>query len=87
MIDVYSTPTNLPDFSDLDLNFDIIDSHHHLFDLDAVYYPWLTDDPESHFLLGNYDELKKNYLPKDYFHLHFFLKCKHVDAHKRLNDF
>ena len=66
MIDVYSTPTNLPDFSDLDLNFDIIDSHHHLFDLDAVYYPWLTDVPESHFLLGDYDGIKKNYLPEDY---------------------
>ena len=34
-----SKPVNLPDFSDLDLNFDIVDSHHHLFDLQAVYYP------------------------------------------------
>ena len=35
----FSTPTNLPDFSGLDLNFEIIDAHHHLFDLDEVYYP------------------------------------------------
>ena len=61
-----SIPTNLPDFSNLDMDFDIIDCHHHLFDLNAVYYPWLTDQPESHFLLGNYDGIKKNYSPEDY---------------------
>ncbi len=31
-----SRPINLPDFSGLDLDFDIVDSHHHLFDLAAV---------------------------------------------------
>lgn len=61
-----STPTNLPDFAGLDLDFDILDSHHHLFDLGAVYYPWLTDHPEEHFLLGNYDALKCNYAVADY---------------------
>ena len=61
-----STPINLPDFSGLDLNFEIIDAHHHLFDLDEVYYPWLTDEPEKHFLLGNYDALKRNYSCEDY---------------------
>lgn len=60
-----STPTDLPDFSDLDLDFDIVDCHHHLFGLDSVYYPWLTDRAEENFLLGNYDALKKNYLPGD----------------------
>ena len=62
----FSTPINLPDFSELDLNFEIIDAHHHLFDLDEVYYPWLTDEPEKHFLLGNYDALKRNYSCEDY---------------------
>ena len=61
-----STPINLPDLSGLDLNFEIIDAHHHLFDLDEVYYPWLTDEPEKHFLLGNYDALKRNYSCEDY---------------------
>ncbi|MDE0941386.1 MAG: amidohydrolase family protein [Alphaproteobacteria bacterium] len=65
MVDV-STPTNLPDFADLDLSFDIIDSHHHLFDLREVYYPWLTDHHEEHFLLGNYEALKQNYGPADF---------------------
>ena len=44
----------------------IIDSHHHFFDLEAVYYPWLTDTPEPHFLLGNYDAIKHDFLPEDY---------------------
>ena len=61
-----SEPRNLPDFSALDLDFDIIDSHHHLFDLRAVHYPWLTDRQEEHFLLGNYDALKRNYTVADY---------------------
>lgn len=61
-----SRPTNLPDFSGLDLNFDIIDSHHHLFDLDAVYYPWLTDKPNPRFLLDGYEALKRDYSPDDF---------------------
>ena len=44
----------------------IIDTHHHFFDLEAVYYPWLTDRPEPHFLLGNYDAIKRNFSPDDY---------------------
>lgn len=59
-------PANLPDFDGLDLNFDIVDSHHHLFDLDRLYYPWLSDVPEQNFLLGDYQQLRKNYLPADY---------------------
>ena len=61
-----SQAINLPDFSGLDLDFEIIDSHHHLFDLQAVYYPWLTDHPEQDFLLGDYDALKRNYGVADY---------------------
>ncbi|MBT7760454.1 MAG: hypothetical protein HN732_24195 [Rhodospirillaceae bacterium] len=66
MTEDISIPRNLPDFTGLDLDFDIIDSHHHLFDLQAVHYPWLTDHQEEHFLLGNYDALKRNYSPADY---------------------
>jgi predicted TIM-barrel fold metal-dependent hydrolase len=64
--DTISTPTSLPNFEGLDMNFDIIDSHHHLFDLGQVYYPWLTDHLEPNMLLGNYDAIKQNYLPADY---------------------
>lgn len=48
------------------MDFDIIDSHHHLFNLDQLCYPWLTDHPEPGFLLGNYEAIKKNYLFGDY---------------------
>ncbi|WP_420564269.1 amidohydrolase family protein [Thalassobaculum sp.] len=44
----------------------IVDSHHHLWDLGANYYPWLSDRPEPHFFLGDYSALKRNYLPEDY---------------------
>lgn len=66
MTENITVPLNLPDFAGLDLDFDIIDSHHHLFDLQAVRYPWLTGKQEEHFLLGNYDALKRNYSAADY---------------------
>jgi predicted TIM-barrel fold metal-dependent hydrolase len=44
----------------------LIDAHHHLWDLQRNYYPWLSDRPEEHFFLGPYEQLKKNYLPEDY---------------------
>ncbi len=44
----------------------IVDAHHHLWNLDRNYYPWLSDRPEEHFFLGDYGALKKNYLPDDY---------------------
>ena len=44
----------------------LIDTHHHLWDLDRNYYPWLSDEPLPHFFLGNYDALKHNFLPEDY---------------------
>ena len=43
----------------------IIDAHQHFWDLDANYLPWLTDKPVN-FRYGNYDALKRNYLPADY---------------------
>jgi predicted TIM-barrel fold metal-dependent hydrolase len=43
----------------------LVDAHHHLWDLSKNYYPWLSDHPEP-FFLGDYDALKRNYLPEDY---------------------
>ncbi len=45
----------------------IIDAHQHFWDLDKNYYPFLSDKNDNNFFLGNYNSLKKNYLPKDYF--------------------
>jgi predicted TIM-barrel fold metal-dependent hydrolase len=44
----------------------LIDAHHHLWDLEANRYPFLTDRPEPHFFLGSYEAIKRNYLPEDY---------------------
>ena len=44
----------------------IVDAHHHFWDLDHNYYPWLADHEEAHFFLGDYSALKRNYLPEDY---------------------
>jgi predicted TIM-barrel fold metal-dependent hydrolase len=44
----------------------LVDSHHHIWDLDNNYYPWLSDVPEEHFFLGDYTPLKRNYMPEDY---------------------
>lgn len=46
-------------------DLEIVDAHHHLWDL-GNYYPWLSDHPEPDFLLGDYTALKRNYLPEDY---------------------
>jgi predicted TIM-barrel fold metal-dependent hydrolase len=43
----------------------LVDAHHHLWDLKANYYPWLSDHPEP-FFLGDYSALKRDYLPQDY---------------------
>jgi len=43
----------------------IIDAHQHFWDIEANYLPWLADKPVA-FRYGNYDALKRNYLPPDY---------------------
>jgi predicted TIM-barrel fold metal-dependent hydrolase len=44
----------------------LIDAHHHIWDLKANRYPWLVDEPEHHFFMGDYSPLKRDYLPDDY---------------------
>jgi predicted TIM-barrel fold metal-dependent hydrolase len=50
------------------LNIPIVDAHHHFWDLSAgpLHYPWLQDPKPHDFFLGNYEPLKRNYLPADY---------------------
>ena len=43
----------------------IIDPHHHLWDLEAISYPWLAVDDKTGFF-GNYAALARNYLAEDY---------------------
>ena len=42
----------------------ILDAHQHFWDLSANYLPWLADKPVN-FRYGNYDAIKRNYLPED----------------------
>lgn len=45
----------------------IVDAHHHLWDLDHGYaYPWLQDDPDAEGMLGKLTPISKTYLPADY---------------------
>ncbi|KKB12165.1 thioesterase [Devosia geojensis] len=42
----------------------ILDAHQHFWDLSANYLPWLADKPVS-FRYGNYEAIKRDYLPDD----------------------
>jgi len=44
----------------------IIDAHHHFWDLDRNYHPWLRDDPPIEGRHGDYRAIRKNYLPEDF---------------------
>lgn len=67
----------------------IVDAHHHLWDLAALRYPWLHDDPPHAFFLGDYAPLKRNYLPADYRRdaaNHNVVATVHVEAECDRND-
>jgi predicted TIM-barrel fold metal-dependent hydrolase len=67
----------------------LIDAHHHLWDLKNNYYPWLSDHPEPNFFMGNYEGLKHNYLPDNYRHdsrHHDVLATVHCEAEWDRND-
>ena len=44
----------------------IVDAHHHLWDLKRNYYPWLTDQPKRSEILGDYLGIRRTYMPEDY---------------------
>ena len=45
----------------------IVDSHHHLWDLRKIRYPWLGEDYDAaKFILGEYYLLCRDYLPQDF---------------------
>jgi predicted TIM-barrel fold metal-dependent hydrolase len=46
---------------------EVIDAHHHCWDLSQGNYPWLQQDYLGDaFFLGPYERLRRNYLPDDY---------------------
>ena len=44
----------------------VVDTHHHLWDLSANDYPWLTDRITTR-VCGEYSAIRKNYLLEDFF--------------------
>ena len=45
----------------------IVDSHHHLWNLQHIRYPWLADEYDAaSFILGEYRPLCQDFLPKDF---------------------
>ena len=44
----------------------IVDAHHHLWDVQRNYHPWLRDDPPIPFRYGDYRSIRRNYLHEDY---------------------
>ena len=47
-------------------DIEIIDAHHHFWDLNQNYYPFLSNKIDESFFLGDYELIRKNYLPTDY---------------------
>jgi predicted TIM-barrel fold metal-dependent hydrolase len=45
---------------------EIVDPHHHVWDLGRNYHPWLCDPEPIPFRYGDYSRLRRNYLPADY---------------------
>jgi predicted TIM-barrel fold metal-dependent hydrolase len=43
-----------------------VDAHHHIWDLDRNYYPWLRDGPPVQRVYGDSAPLRRNYLLADY---------------------
>ncbi|MGB8434681.1 MAG: amidohydrolase family protein [Burkholderiales bacterium] len=63
----------------------IVDAHHHFWRLSGgpLYYPWLQDAKAHDFFLGEYAQLKRDYLPDDYRRDaagHHVVKTVHVEA-------
>src|SRR3990170_4832327 len=47
-------------------SLDIVDCHHHFWDLSGRTHPWLCDPVPVHFRYGDYSSIKRNYFPADY---------------------
>jgi predicted TIM-barrel fold metal-dependent hydrolase len=44
----------------------IVDAHHHVWDPDVNYHPWLRDKPVHGFRYGDYSRINRRYLVPDY---------------------
>lgn len=44
----------------------IVDAHHHFWDPETNYHPWLRDEPMIPFRYGDYSSIRKRFMPADY---------------------
>ncbi len=71
------------------LPIELVDAHHHLWDLSEGRYPWLQGEPDAHFFLGDYSALRRDYLPADYRRdaaPHRVLATVHCEAERARDD-
>jgi predicted TIM-barrel fold metal-dependent hydrolase len=61
----YFSPITYPIMFKTVYDLEITDPHHHLWDLEAHYYPWLTDSFGER-VCGDYTAIRKNYLLQDF---------------------
>jgi predicted TIM-barrel fold metal-dependent hydrolase len=52
--------------SSSDRRIPIVDAHHHFWNLERNYHPWLCDEPPIPFRYGDYRSLRRSYLSEDY---------------------
>ncbi|MBL8697882.1 MAG: amidohydrolase family protein [Alphaproteobacteria bacterium] len=55
-----------PSLDARDDDLPIVDAHHHVWDPDANYIPWLCDEPPIPFRYGDYRSLRRPYMPDDF---------------------
>ncbi len=70
-------------------DIEILDSHHHFWDLNKNYYPFLCDKIDKDFFLGDYSKIRKNYLPINYLEdsiNHTIIGTIHCEAEWDRND-
>ncbi|MGJ4994386.1 amidohydrolase family protein [Bradyrhizobium sp. HKCCYLS3077] len=61
------------------IDFPIIDPHHHLYDLENLYYPWLSDGVKP-AAFGDYTAICRSYLIED-----FLADCKNQNVVKSVH--
>jgi predicted TIM-barrel fold metal-dependent hydrolase len=55
-----------PDMPSIAIQMPVVDAHHHFWNLNRNYYPWLCDSKSILFRYGDYSAIRQNYLPADY---------------------
>ena len=68
---------------------ELVDAHHHFWDLGGSNHPWLCQPPWIKFRYGDYAAIRRNYLLKDYLSdtgAHTLLGSVHVEAEWHAQD-